>query len=1059
MEEIFLIQDGIYEQIVNKKLQNKLYEINLEEYDIDLEMLDANDARKVLTIYISFILEKGLHFIRDEYGASKEQEQEALIAQIRLCNEVIDDIRNASGENDFTELRILEKGEILKSLYQKMNTARTISNQKVVRPSTSLMESTLFTGSKQEPSMLSEIKKEIVSSDSVDLLISFIKWSAIVRIYDDLLEFTSREGARLRIIATTYMKATDYKAIVELAKLPNTEIRMNYETNLMRMHAKAYIFNRNTGFSTAYIGSSNLSNPALTEGLEWNLKVTEQESFDILKKCAVTFESYWNHPSFELFDPEDEACLEKLGLELAKDFNLEKSKMHLFCSIRPYPYQQEILDSLQAERENYGHYKNLVVASTGVGKTIIAAFDYKRFCDNNPNATLLFVAHRKEILEQSIQKFREILNDFNFGDLYVDGKKPKQIKHLFMSIQSFLVSDFDKNTSTDFYDFIIVDEFHHAAASSYQGLLQHYEPQILLGLTATPERLDGKNILNYFDGRIASEMRLAEAIDRKLLSPFSYFGVSDSVDYSHLSWKGKYEISELENIYTADTKRASLVLNTVYKYVTDINIVKGLGFCISIAHANFMADYFNKHGVSSIALSAQSVDDIRSDAKIALTEGKIKFIFVVDLYNEGVDIPEINTVLFLRPTESSTVFLQQLGRGLRLHESKDFLTVLDFIGQAHKKYNFASKFKAIIGSSRKSVKGSIEDGFTSLPRGCFIHLEKLAKEYVLDNLKQTNLDKKHLIEQIRYFESDTSLPLTLSYFLDYYGISLTDFYRPDGTRSLFRFKKWAELLEDERDVENQVYKKFAGLLHINSKPLLEFWISYLNDISVPKDERERIMRNMLYYSFYQKEPKKEGFATVEEGIRAMNQYDFIKDELLQILDYNLKHIGFVPLGNEYSFDCPLEVHCNYNTRQIMAAFDYYNEEQAPEFREGVKYFEQKKTDVFLINLNKSEKDFSPSTMYDDYAINEKLFHWQTQSGLSDNSKTAIRYMNHDELKSNISLFVREYKKSGSYTSSFVFLGNASYVSHQGNKPISFVWKLNHDIPASLLPKANKSVAI
>lgn len=1054
-----MIRDGIYEQIVNIKLQSELNLLDLEKYDIDLEKLDANDARKVITIYISYILQKGFHYVRDEYGTSKEQEREALTAQIRLCNEVINDIENATGEKDFSDLKVLEKGEVLRSLYQKINTARSISNRKVVRPETSLLESTLFTGSKQEPTMLSEIKKEIVSANYVDLLISFIKWSAIVKIYDDLVQFTSREGSKLRVISTTYMKATDYKAIAELAKLPNTEIRINYETNQMRMHAKSYIFKRDTGFSTAYIGSSNLSNVALTEGLEWNIKVTEQESFDIVKKCEVTFESYWNNPSFELFDPDNDKCTEKLVIELAKVASFEQSKMHLQCSIRVYPYQQEILDNLEAEREIYGHNRNLVVASTGVGKTVIAAFDFRRFIEKNPNAKLLFIAHRKEILEQSIQKFREVLNNFNFGDLYVDGKKPKQIEHLFMSIQSFVSSDFRKNTSEDFYNFIIVDEFHHAAASSYQGLLQYYKPQILLGLTATPERLDGKSILGYFDERIASEMRLAEAIDRKLLSPFLYFGVSDSVDYSHLSWKGKYEISELENIYTADTKRASLVLNTVYKYVTDINEVHGLGFCVSIAHANSMADYFNKHGVPSISLSSKSVDDIRDDAKKDLVEGKIKFIFVVDLYNEGVDIPEVNTILFLRTTESSTVFLQQLGRGLRLHSNKECLTVLDFIGQAHKKYNFESKFRAMIGPSRKSVRGIINEGFTSLPRGCYIQLEKLAKEYVLNNLKQTNVDKKSLIEQVRYFEADTSLPLTLDYFLNYHGISLIEFYRPDGTRSLFRLKKWAELIQDDRDVEDNVYKKFAGLLHINSKPLLEYWISYISDLRTPQNERERIMRNMLYYSFYKKEPSKEGVYSIEEGIRAITKYDFVKDEMLQILKYNLKHIDFLACKNNYSFECPLEVHCNYTTRQIMAAYNYFNEEQAPEFREGVKFFEEKKTDTFLINLNKSEKDFSPSTMYEDYAINEKLFHWQTQSGLSDTSKTATRYINHEQMKSNISLFVREYKKNGAHTSSFVFLGNAKYVSHQGNKPISFVWKLDDAIPAKLLPKANKSVAI
>ena len=198
-----------------------------------------------------------------------------------------------------------------------------------------------------------------------------------------------------------------------------------------------------------------------------------------------------------------------------------------------------------------------------------------------------------------------------------------------------------------------------------------------------------------------------------------------------------------------------------------------------------------------------------------------------------------------------------------------------------------------------------------------------------------------MIEQVRYFEADTSHPLTLDCFLDYYGISLIEFYRPDGTRSLFRLKKWAELIQDDRDAEDNVYKKFAGLLHTNSKPLLEYWVSYISDLRTPQDDRERIMRNMLYYSFYKKEPSKEGFDSIEEGIRAITKYDFVRDELLQILKYNLKHIDFVACKNEYSFECPLEVHCNYNTRQIMAAFDYFNEEQAPEFREGVKFFRRK----------------------------------------------------------------------------------------------------------------------
>lgn len=1051
-----LIQ-GLYEQIVNTKIKGEIDIMSREEYDIGLEKLDVEDARKVLTIYISYIIKKSLKFIRDGY--SNKDDKEALLAQIALCNSIIEQIVKASGEEDFNEYKIMEQGEVLTSLYAKLNTARSIEKKRVIKPISSLIESTLFTGSKQEPDMLSEIKKEIQSCDHIDFLVSFIKWSAIRRIIDELQEFTNRDGTSLRIIATTYMQATDYKAIEKLSRLKNTEVKINYETGHLRMHAKAYLFKRDTGFTVAYIGSSNLSNPALTAGLEWNIKVSEKESFDIIKKFEVTFESYWNDMNFETFDPNDEEAQKRLRFELLKVIDFKESKFQLQCSIHPYPYQKEILDRLQAEREVFNRYKNLVVASTGIGKTMIAALDYRRFKDKNMRARLLFIAHRKEILEQSIQTFREVLNDFNFGDLYVDGKKPSQIDYLFVSIQSFNSSKLTQNTTKDFYDFIIVDEFHHTAAKSYQSLLDYYEPVILLGLTATPERMDGKSILEQFDDKIASELRLVEAIDRKLLSPFQYFGVSDEVDYSKLSWNGKYDTSELEGIYTANTKRASMILNSVYQYVTDIVDVKGLGFCVSVKHAQFMANYFNDKGVPSIALTSNSEDDIRDDAKKMLVKGEIKFIFVVDLYNEGVDIPQVNTVLFLRPTESTTVFLQQLGRGLRLYEGKECLTVLDFIGQANKNYNFEHKFRAMIGSTSKSVIYFIENGFSMLPKGSYIQLEKMAQEYVLRNLKQTMINKNSLIDRVKYFESDTKLPLQLDYFLDYNHLSLYEFYQANGSRSMYRLMKWAELMNTKEDFDDSVYRSMIGLFHINSKKLLDYWIDYIEAEKEPENEKEQLMRNMLYYTFYQEEPKKKNFISIADGIHEFIQPEMIRKEVLDILVYNRKKIDFIAKDNDYEYICPIDVYCSYSTRQILAAYGYYNETQAPTFREGVKYFSKKKTEIFLINLNKSEKDFSPSTMYDDYAINERLFHWQSQSQVSETSSTAQRYIR--QVKSNefISLFVREYKKNGSYTSPYMFLGNADYMNHYGSKPVSITWRLHEEIPASMIMKANKSIVI
>lgn len=791
------------------------------------------------------------------------------------------------------------------------------------------------------------------------------------------------------------------------------------------------------------------------------MKVTEKESFDIVTKSRVSFESYWNDESFETFDPENPLCTEHLKEELKAPTNDAFQNFHLQIGIRPYAYQQEILDHLSAEREVYHHYKNLIVAATGVGKTVIAAFDYKHFRETHSHARLIFVAHRKEILEQSIQKFREVLNDFNFGELYVDGHKPKDIDHLFISIQSFNSAMLTQWTDPDFYDFIIIDEFHHAAAKSYQDLLSYYQPEILLGLTATPDRMDGKDILKYFDGRIASKMLLGEAIDRNLLCTFQYYGVTDGVNYSKMRWThGHYELSELEQAYiTSDHIRASLILSNVRKYVADISDVKGLGFCVSVKHAEYMAKYFSDNGIPSIALSAQSPDSIREDAKSCLVRGTNKFIFVVDLYNEGVDIPEINTVLFLRPTESATVFLQQLGRGLRTWKEKDCLTVLDFIGQANKKYSYAMKFEALVGKGRKSLKNQIEDGFSNLPRGCYIELEPVAKEYILDNLRQSGNGKDVLIDRVRTFEADTGLPLTLENFLTEYDLSLYDFYQNTGARSMHRLKQWAGLLQDSKDVDNKVYSAITGLFHVDSKRLLDYWIRYLRGDHLPVTEEERLMRNMLYYTFYKKHPEKMGFRDIDAGIDAMLHEEFVREEVLEILTYKQNHIRFVAGKNEYTFTCPLDLHCQYNTTQIMAAFGFFNETESPEFREGVKYFKDKKLDMFLINLNKSEKDFSPSTMYEDYAISPYKFHWQSQSQDRQGSEKIERYIHHKETGNMISLFVREYKKNGQYTAPYTFLGNADYLSHEGNRPVSFVWKLHTAIPAELLPKANKSIAV
>ncbi|MGL5243612.1 MAG: DEAD/DEAH box helicase family protein, partial [Sarcina sp.] len=713
-----------------------------------------------------------------------------------------------------------------------------------------------------------------------------------------------------------------------------------------------------------------------TSGLEWNLKITEKDSFDIVKKFEATFESYWNDSEFNFFTNSDENK-KILSEALEGEFNKNSSENSFFMDIRPYAYQKEVLESLKAEREIFNRHKNLVVAATGVGKTVISAFDYKNFVSENRNKVnrLLFVAHREEILKQSRDTFRAILRDNNFGELMVGSNISKSLDHLFVSIQSLNSKDLTSITSKDFYDFIIVDEFHHAAAPSYQKLLSYYEPKILLGLTATPERNDGEDVFKYFKGRISAEIRLNEAIDRKLLSPFQYFAVTDSIDLSKLKWSRKgYDIRELDNLYTNNDIRSSHILDSVNKYVTNIKEVVGLGFCVSIEHAKYMANFFTKQGVESIALHGKSTLEERNTAKERLVKGSIKFIFVVDLYNEGVDIPEVNTILFLRPTESLTVFLQQLGRGLRLSHNKDCLTVLDYVGQAHKNYNFEEKFRSITGASNHSIKYYLENGFIHLPKGCYIQLEKQAKEYILRNLKESVNNKTNLINKLKTFTSDTSLELTLGNFLKHHHLTLIEFYGKSGSRNFSRMCVEAGVLKDFKEKnEVDITKKLKNLFHLNSRRLIKFIIFLISNKNFDFSEEESLIANILYYTFYNNNPEKEGFKSIREALEELFNNQVMMKEVVEILKFNYNNLHFIDKEINLGFNCPLDLHCNYTRDQIMAAFGYFNEHKKPAFREGVKYFEDKKLDAFFITLNKSDKDFSPSTLYEDYAINEELF--------------------------------------------------------------------------------------
>jgi superfamily II DNA or RNA helicase len=1047
------MNEGIYEELVTQLVSNKINELNKDTYYINKSKIDKAEASIIISRHLSRTIKGALEALKGEHQIEH---------QIEIANKIIQFLKAELKDNEFDRDLIESEGEILKAVFTKIDAHFTDLDLhlKEITPYTRLTHSELFTGgSNTGLSLESELKKEILSSNRIDLLVSFIKFKGIIILERELKEFTQR-GGQLRVITTTYMGASDYKAIQLLSKLENTHVKISYNTGNERLHAKAYLFYRNTGFHTGYIGSSNFSRSALTDGLEWNVKITTQEVSHIIDKFQKTFDSYWQSDDFEIFD--DKIHKEKLieSLNKGKTTTVGATNPSAFFDLKPYPFQNEILEKLEVERTVHNRYRNLIVAATGTGKTVVSAFDYKNFKKENKSAKLLFLAHRKEILEQALSTFQGVFRDNNFGELWVDGKIPTNYEYVFASIQTLNNRLESLDLSKEFFDYIIIDECHHLTASSYRGIINYFNPKVLLGLTATPERMDGGDIQEDFHHRIAAEIRLPEALNRKLLCPFQYFGITDSIDLSKVAWaKGKYVASELSNIYTSNDRRVREIYDALEKYTKDLNDVRALGFCVTMAHAEFMAKKFCLNGLKADYLTSENKQN-REDVRSRLLKKEINYLFVVDIFNEGVDIPEIDTVLFLRPTESLTVFLQQLGRGLRLSEEKDCLTVLDFVGNSRPEYNFENKFRALIGKTATTVQKEIEDNFPHLPLGCSIILEKKAKQTIIDSIKAaTSMNRIQLIQKIQNFEHNTTLTLNLKNFSKFFNIPLQLIYKNErGWKRLCCDAGKLEPFENEN--ENEIIRAISNKwLSTNSVSYFQFIRSLAKkDFKINLDDFNEIEKQMLLMLHYDVWQKAGGFDSLEESINQIGKNKILIEEINELMEILIDQINFKEINIDLPYQQPLKLHARYTRDQILVAFGMNTFERVSSNRIGVGVAENKElnTELLFINLFKSEEDFSPTTMYNDYAINETLFHWQSQNSARPDIGKGLSYITHQENNKRILLFVRE-KNKDEYGNAmgYVFVGEGQLKDHNGAKPMNIKWELNEPLPHYLWKDAAK----
>ncbi|MER6732820.1 DUF3427 domain-containing protein [Streptomyces puniciscabiei] len=921
-----------------------------------------------------------------------------------------------------------------------------------LRPLTPLSETSLITNSPEDLNLGSELRAELATADRIDLLCAFVKWYGI-RVLEDSLRAARERGVPIRVITTTYIGATDRHALDRLVRDFSATVKVNYETRSTRLHAKAWLFRRRTGFDTAYVGSSNLSKAALLDGLEWNVRLSSVATPAVLNKFEATFDAYWNDTAFETYDPDlhsarlDEALAQASGTNASTDLKISLSGLE----VRPYPHQRDMLERLTVERELRGRHRNLLVAATGTGKTVMAALDYRSLSRQSEGGRprLLFVAHRKEILKQSLRTYREVLDDASFGELLHAGQDPREWNHVFASVQSLNVQRLEQ-LAPDHFDIIVIDEFHHATAATYRRVIDHFTPKELLGLTATPERMDGLNVQDeFFEGRIAAEMRLWEALENDLLCPFHYFGIPDGTDLTNLGWqKGSYADQELGNLYTGNHARARIVVKQIRDKVSHPGAMRALGFCVTKAHARFMADFFREAGFQTVALDSDSPADVRCQALSDLRDGKLQVIFSVDLFNEGLDIPDVDTLLLLRPTNSATVFLQQLGRGLRRTETKPVLTVLDFIGQHRAEFRFEEQFRALTNLSRNRLLDHIEHDFPQLPSGCQIILEGKSKDLVIDNIRtQLGATVKTLMKEVR----DYGTP-RLSTYLRESRREIKELYKSDNSWTTV-LRRAGLINEPVPSGEAALLKRVHAFLHVDDPERAEAYLRLIQDEAPAYEDLEPTDQSFARMLFFNLWDNAGGFTSFQEGLESLRDQRVFRDELRQVISHVIEQADHVPISlSGHLSHVPLKVHSAYNRSEILAALGVarFGGQMPRSFAQGVQWVEELKTDALLITLEKDEKDFSPTIRYRDYALSPTLFHWESQNSTAANSPTGLRYQQHKARGSHVLLFMRRYKNTDIGKSQpWMLLGPATYERHTGSKPMAITWRLKHELPADV----------
>jgi superfamily II DNA or RNA helicase len=928
-----------------------------------------------------------------------------------------------------------------------------------VSPEIGLAVPWLFTAGKGSPSLLQEIRREFASSDQVDILVSFITVSGVRKLQDVLQQITAlgaqgQAATRLRILTTTYTGATEARALDELARLPGCEVRVSLDGRRTRLHAKAWLFQRKSGFGSAYVGSANLSGAALTGGLEWTVKLTQRAQEALFARAVAHFQTLWADSEFQRYDPDNVEHRQALAAALGREsFGGEPSATISFFDLQPKTYQQEMLEQLTTERA-HGRNRNLLVAATGTGKTVVAAFDYRNTCRvAGGRPRLLFVAHREEILRQAMRTYREVLRDPEFGDLLTGTHQPERWDHLFATIDSVTSRDLVATVGAEHWHTVVVDECHRLAADRFDAFVKAVRPGALLGLTATPERSDGQPISQYFDARPdgspAVELRLWHALDLQLLAPFEYYACDDATDFSAVPWDRPGEREALDNLVTGNDVRARLVVNEWRRLASDALRSRAIVFCVSVAHAEFMTDWLNRAGLPAACVVGTTAGEKRRRAPQRLLSGELCALVTVDLYNEGIDLPMVDTLLLLRPTQSPVLFQQQIGRGLRLAPGKESCLVLDFVGQHRTEFRFDRLLSSLTGLSRRELVDGVESGFGSLPPGCHIHLQRQTREQVLQGLRAlTTQNWRRLTTELQtYAALRGRASVRLADFLHDQALELEDVYRAgtgQGRSGWTALKRDAGLIAAEPGPEEDYFsRRFGDLLHVDDPRRLDLMAAVgagHNGQPQTLDAKGALATQMLAYQIDGRHEQAAGHAAFVERLE---RHPAIAAELVELSGLLQARSSLGANAVPGLEDTPLCLHAAYGAREVLTAVGWLTAARRAPFQAGVLPLTSRRTELLFVTLDKSE-GYHDRISYHDYAISAERFHWQTQNSAGPDTRSGRRYLESSINGWQFQLFVRP-RKGDAYRA----CGRVTRESAEGDRPMSIVWKLQTPLPARL----------